>query len=117
MNRETKKVVYKILENEKKARVDDYYLILRTIEEMTDIKGSTPIDRAFSTIKEKGISFESITRARRKWLEVRPEIRENLRITKKREEEEKEYILEYGESKKEKSNMKVTERTLKKYKR
>lgn len=70
MNKQTKKVVYKILEKDEQARIDDYYLILRVIEDMTHIPTGTSIYySAFSTLKEKGISFESITRARRKWLE------------------------------------------------
>lgn len=96
MNKQVKPTVYKILDNDKQARQDDYYLILRVIEDMTHIPTGTSIYSAFSTLKEKGISFESITRARRKWLEEHPEIKLNLKITQKREEEAENYWLEYS---------------------
>lgn len=96
MNKQTKKVVYKILNNDEQARTDDYYLILKTVQEMTGIPANTSIYSVFSTLKEKGISFESITRARRKWLEEHPEIKKDLKATKKREEEAENYWLEYS---------------------
>lgn len=40
------------------------------------------------------ISFESITRHRRKWIELHPEI--NVKAKEKRQEEEQEYYLEYA---------------------
>lgn len=46
-------------------------------------------------MKYKGISFESITRHRRKFLEKHPELKDEKTEQARREEEEK-YILEYG---------------------
>ena len=94
MNRETKKIVYNILENDKYAREDDNYLIFKTLNVMTGIDKSTAIVNVLNSMKYKGISFESITRHRRKWLENHPEIKEKLKARKKREQEEENYYLE-----------------------
>ncbi|MBO6233230.1 MAG: hypothetical protein J6N78_04145 [Clostridia bacterium] len=96
MNRETKKIVYNILENDKYAREDDNYLIFRTLNVMTGIDKSTAIVNVLNSMKYKGISFESITRHRRKWLEAHPDIKEKLKATEKREQEEENYYLEYA---------------------
>jgi hypothetical protein len=95
MNRETKKIVYNILETDEYAREDDNYLIFKTLNAMTGIDKSTAIINVLNNMKYKGISFESITRHRRKWLEKHPEIKEKLKATEKREQEEENYYLEY----------------------
>lgn len=95
MNKKTKMIVYDILENDKYAREDDNYLIFKTLNAMTGIDKSTAIINVLNNMKYKGISFESITRHRRKWLEKHPEIKEKLKATEKREEEEENYYLEY----------------------
>lgn len=96
MNKGVKKVVYEILDNDEKARVDDYRLILKTAINMTGMSSKTNIITAFNMMKFKGISFESITRARRKWFEEHPKIKNNLQITKKREKEAENFWLEYS---------------------
>jgi hypothetical protein len=96
MNRETKKIVYNILENDEYARENDNYLIFRTLNAMTGIDKSTAIINVLDGMKVKGISFESITRHRRKWLEKHPDIKEKLKVTEKREQEEENYYLEYA---------------------
>lgn len=96
MNKETKKIVYNILENDNYAREDDNYLIFKTLNAMTGIDKETAIVSVLNSMKYKGISFESITRHRRKWLEKHPDIKEKLKVTKKREQEEENYYLEYA---------------------
>lgn len=98
MNKKTKEIVYKILEQDEYARENDNYLILRTLNEMTGIDKSTAIWNVLSKMKFKGISFESITRHRRKWLELHPEIKTKLKATPKRQEEEENYYLEYAKN-------------------
>ena len=96
MNKETKKIVYNILENDNYAREDDNYLIFKTLNEMIGINKETAIVNVLNNMKYKGISFESITRHRRKWLEKHPDIKEKLKVTEKREQEEENYYLEYA---------------------
>lgn len=96
MNRETKKIVYNILETDNYAREDDNYLIFKTLNQMTGIDKGTAIISVLNSMKYKGISFESITRHRRKWLEKHPDIKEKLKVTEKREQEEENYYLEYA---------------------
>lgn len=98
MNRKTKQVVYRILENDEEARRNDNYLIFRTLNEMTGINKETGIWNVLNNMNYKGISFESITRYRRKFLEKHPELKDN-KTEKARREEEENYILEYGGNK------------------
>ena len=95
MNRKTKKVVYRILEQDEEARKNDNYLIFRTLNEMTGINKETGIWYVLNNMNYKGISFESITRHRRKFLELHPEFKDD-KAEKIRREEEENYILEYG---------------------
>lgn len=95
MNRNVKKTVYKILEKDNYARTDDHYLILKVVEELVpELKGETFIT-VMTGLKYKGISFESITRARRKFLEEYPEFKDS-EITMVRKQEEENYFMEYG---------------------
>lgn len=96
MNKETKKIVYNILDKDEYAREDDNYLIFKTLNVMTGIDKSTAIISVLNSMKYKGISFESITRHRRKWLENHPDIKNKLKVTEKREQEEENYYLEYA---------------------
>ena len=98
MNRNTKKVVYKILEKDKYARENDLYLIFEVLNRMIGIDKQTAIVKVLSGMKVKGISFESITRHRRKFLELHPELKDK-ETEKARREEEENYILEYGGNK------------------
>lgn len=95
MNKNTKKVVYKILEKDELARKDDWYLVQQTLIEMLPCNQGTAFRRVLQGMKYKGISFESITRHRRKFLEKHPELKDNETEQARREEEEN-YILEYG---------------------
>lgn len=94
MNRKTKDVVYEILENNEESRSDDLVLIYRVLQKQIGIRCDTPITEVFEYMKEAGISFESITRRRRKWLEEHPKIKQELAMTKIREREEEEYFME-----------------------
>lgn len=73
------------------AREDDCYLILQVITKLYP----NEICKMFTTVmfnaKRKGISFESITRCRRKIQEKNPELRDEV-TAKKRDEKQKEYI-------------------------
>lgn len=96
MNKETKKIVYNILEKDQYAREDDNYLIFKTLNEMIGIDKGTAIINVLNNMKFKGISFESITRHRRKWLENHPDIKQQIKATEIREQEEENYYLEYA---------------------
>lgn len=93
MNRKTKEVVYRILNEDEYARENDNYLIFRTLNEMTGINKETAIWTVLNRMSYKSISFESITRHRRKWVEIHPEI--NVKAKEKRQKEEEEYHLEF----------------------
>ena len=95
MNRNTKKVVYEILEKDKYARENDLYLIFEVLNRMIGIDKQTAIVKVLSGMKVKGISFESITRHRRKFLELHPEFKDE-KTEKARREEEETYRKEYS---------------------
>lgn len=85
------KIVEEILEREELARRDDCYLILQVISKLYPKE----IGEKFATVmfgaKSKGISFESITRCRRKIQEKRPELKD-IETALARENKQKEYI-------------------------
>lgn len=95
MRKEIKKTVYKILENEPETRKDDYLLILRVVQVLKPYSPSNTFIDVMYGMRNSGISFESITRARRKFFEERPELKDK-KITEIREKEEEEYFLEYS---------------------
>ena len=91
MNKNIKKTVYKILQEDTYARENDNYLIVRVAQELEpNLAGSKFIDLRFSKL-----SCEGITRARRKFFRENPELKPK-EITEIREREEQEYCLEYG---------------------
>ena len=95
MRNRIKKAVYEILQEDEYARKDDNYLILKVIQKLEpDLIGTTFVN-VMTRIKFRGISFEGITRARRKFFEEHPELKEEKAETARRKKEE-EYILEYG---------------------
>ena len=68
------KVVEEILEKEELARKDDCILILCVVQELApELAGST-FEYVMFNAKSRGISFESITRCRRKIQRKRPEL-------------------------------------------
>lgn len=95
MNRNIKKTVYKILEQDKLAREDDWYLIQQVLIELLPCNEGTAFIQVLQGMKIKGISFEAITRQRRKFLEENPQLKVE-KVEKARREEEEEYYLEYS---------------------
>lgn len=95
MNKNIKKTVYKILEKDKLAREDDWYLIQQTLIQMLDCNQGTAFGQVLNGMKVQGISFEAITRQRRKFLEENPQYRVH-NVEKIRREEEENYYLEYS---------------------
>lgn len=92
---EIRKAVANILEQDELARRDDNYLILKVVEEIEPAMASETFVNVMLNAKYKGISFESITRARRKYLNDHPELKDD-KTEQARKEEEGNYILEYG---------------------
>ena len=95
MNKETKNVVYRILESDADARKDDWYLVQRVLVEMLPCNQGTAFGQVLQGMKYKGISFESITRHRRKFLEQYPYLKD-AKTEEARMEERENYFLEYG---------------------
>lgn len=95
MNRNIKKTVYKILQEDSYAREDDWYLIQQTLMQMLPCNSGTAFGQVLQGMKVQGISFEAITRQRRKFLEENPQLRVQ-NVEKARREEEENYYLEYS---------------------
>ena len=94
MNRNIKPIVYSILKKDKLAREDTMYLIQQTIIRMLDVNQGTAFGIVIQGMKYKGISFEAITRAKRKFLEEHPELVDDDTEQIRRQEEEN-YFMEY----------------------
>ena len=94
MNKNIKKTVYKILREDKLAREDDWYLIQQTLIELLPCNAGTAFGQVLQGMRVKGISFEAITRCRRKFMEENPQLKEQ-NVEKARREEKQEYYLEY----------------------
>ena len=95
MNRNIKKTVYKILNEDKYAREDDWYLIQQVLIEMLPCNPGTAFGQVLQGMKVKGISFGAITRQRRRFLEENPQLKVE-KVEKARREEEENYYLEYS---------------------
>ena len=95
MNRDIKPVVYSILRKDKLAREDTMYLVQQTIMQMLDVNQGTAFGIVIQGMKYKGISFEAITRAKRKFLEEHPDLVDDD-TEKIRKQEEQEYEYEYS---------------------
>lgn len=95
MNKDIKKTVYKILDKDNLAREDTMHLIQETLVEMLPCKRETNFEKVIQEMKLKGISFEAITRAKRKFLEEHPELISKTE-EKIRNMEEECYIEEYS---------------------
>jgi len=94
MKRPIKKTVYKILNKEEYARKNDCYLIMRVVQELEPELAGRTFTNVMQNINFMGISFEGITRARRKFFEDYPELKVE-KVEKARREKEQEYYLEY----------------------
>lgn len=95
MNRNIKKTVYKILEQDIYARQDDNYLIMRVVQELEPQLAGTTFANVMQQLQFNGISLEGITRARRKFFEEYPKLKID-KAEKARREKEEEYFLEYS---------------------
>lgn len=93
--KEIKKTVYRILQEDEYARENDCYLIMRVVQELEPELAGTSFVNVMKNMSFKGISFEGITRARRKFFEEYPELKVEKVETARRIEEE-EYRVEYG---------------------
>ena len=95
MKRPIKKTVYKILKEDAYARTNDCYLIMKVVQELEPDLSGTSFVNVMQQITYRGISFEGITRARRKFFEENPELK-NAKSELARREKEEEYYLEYS---------------------
>ncbi len=95
MNKNIKKVVKQILQEDTYAREDDCYLIMQVLQQMLPCNEGTAFSKVLQGMKYKGISFESITRARRKVMEENPQLKaQNVENIRRKEEEN--YFVEYS---------------------
>ena len=88
--RKLKKIVEEILRKSELAREDDCYLILEVIRELYPFEVGKTFTQVMFNAKSKGISFESITRARRQVQKQYPELKDS-EIAKIRDKEQEEY--------------------------
>lgn len=95
MKRPIRKTVEKILLEEPYSKENDGYLIRRVIEELEPNLYKKDFEKIMDNIQFTGISFESITRARRKFFEENPELKVEKTEQARREKEE-EYFMEYS---------------------
>ena len=95
MNKLIRKTVYKILDEDEKAREDDNYLILKVVQELEPELAGTTFANVMFNLKYKNISFEGITRARRKWVEEHRDLL-NSNVENARRKEEENYFAEYA---------------------
>lgn len=95
MNKLIRKTVYKILDEDEKAREDDNYLILKVVQELEPELAGTTFANVMFNLKYKNISFEGITRARRKWAEQHRDLL-NSNVENARRKEEENYFAEYA---------------------
>lgn len=95
MRRDVASKTREILQAEPYSRENDGYLIRRVIEELEPNLYKQNFKNIMDNIQFTGISFESITRARRKFFEENPELKVN-KVERARQEKEQEYYLEYS---------------------
>ena len=95
MNKQIRPTVYKILKEDKYARENDNYLIMRVVQELAPDIAGTSFVQVMQNLKYKKISLEGITRARRKFFEENPELKEKKSEEARKVEEEK-YYMEYA---------------------
>lgn len=74
MNKNTKDVVYKLLATDERARQDDWYLVETVVCNMLPVHRYTPFTCVGEQMKKYGVSYESITRHRRKFFELNPSL-------------------------------------------
>ena len=95
MRKEVAKATREILQEEPYARENDGYLIRRVVEKLEPNLYKKDFREVMDNLQFYKISCESITRARRKFLEQHPEL--VVKTTQKaRRIEEENYFLEYS---------------------
>lgn len=85
------KVVEEILRQDKYARENDIYLIFKYITKLYPYETGNKFKDVMFNVSNKGLSFESITRARRKLQNKYPELR-NIKVSKYRNNKQRDYI-------------------------
>ena len=85
------KIVKEILEEDELARRDDCYLILKVVEKLYPMEVGKTFYSVMISATNRGISFETITRARRRVQQKNPWLKDD-ETAKIRDEEQKEYI-------------------------
>lgn len=95
MNKNIKKVVKQVLEEDTYAREDDCYLIMQVLQQMLSCNQGTAFGQVLQGMKYQGISFEAITRARRKIMEENPQLKVQ-KVENIRKIEEENYFMEYS---------------------
>lgn len=95
MRKDVAKTTRKILLEEPYSRENDGYLIRRVIEILEPDLYKQNFKAIMDNLQFTGISFESITRARRKFFEENPQLKVEKTEIARREKEE-EYYLEYA---------------------
>ena len=84
-------VLEQILRQDKYSRNNDIYLILKYITKVYPYEVGKRFEEAMTNVSKKGLSFESITRARRKIQNKYPELK-NDKVANFRDKKQKEYI-------------------------
>ena len=84
-------VVERILRQDEYARNNDVYLILKYISKVYPYEVGKRFEGVMTNVSKKGLSFESITRARRKLQSKYPELT-NKKIASFRDKKQKEFI-------------------------
>ena len=84
-------VVEQILRQDKYSRNNDIYLILKYITKVYPYEVGKRFEEAMTNVSKKGLSFESITRARRNIQNKYPELK-NDKVANFRDKKQKEYI-------------------------
>lgn len=95
MRKDVAKTTRKVLLEEPYSRENDGYLIRRVIEILEPDLYKKDFRNIMDNLQFTGISFESITRARRKFFEENPQLKVKKTEIARREKEE-EYYLEYA---------------------
>ena len=84
-------IVEQILRQDEYARNNDVYLILKYVSKVYPYEVGKRFEETMNYVSKKGLSFESITRARRKLQSKYPELK-NEKIANFRDKKQKEYI-------------------------
>ena len=84
-------IVEQILRQDNYSRNNDVYLILKFITKVYPYEVGKQFEEVMSNVSKKGLSFESITRARRKLQNKYPELKDE-KVANLRDKKQKEYI-------------------------